>query len=131
MIDEDWFDRGKSDLKGVRSVEHVGAFRARPIEVRQIAGVLLLLSLLLPALVSGTRRDWVEGLGLTLLSSPLLAWLSIPLRPSDDLFDETYRRQAEAMDVLALILLWTWPWTCAVPFVAIGRCVRILLPGVL
>jgi hypothetical protein len=130
-FDENWFDREKSDLKGAPGVGHVGACRRRSIEVRQIAGLLLLLSPLLPSLVSGTRQDWVEGLGLTLLSSPLLAWLSIPLRPSDDLFDETYRKQAEAMDVLALIILWTWPWTCAAPFLAIGRCVQILLPGVL
>ena len=52
----------------------------------QLAGVFLLFSLLSPALVAGTCRDWAEGLGLTLLSSPLLAWLLIPLRPSDDLF---------------------------------------------
>ena len=131
MIDEDWFNWGKSDLEGAQSVEHVGAPRPRPIEGWQIPGVLLLLVLLLPALVTGTRQDWVEGLGLTLLSSPLLAWLSIPLRPSDDLFDETYRRRAEAIDVLALILFWTWPWTCAALLVAIERCVRVVLPDVL
>ena len=124
-FDERWFDGEKSDLKGAQGVGKVRTFRRKSIEVRQLAGVVLLVSLLLPTLVSGTRQDWVEGLGLTVVSSPLLAWLFIPLRPSADLLDETYRRQAQAMDTLAVILLWTWPWTYAAPFVVIARCVRI------
>ena len=94
----------------------------------QLAGVFLLFSLLSPALVSGNSQDWAEGLGLTLLSSPLLAWLLIPLRPSDDLFDEANRRRAESSTLLATVLIWTWPWTCFAPLAAIVRCIRMLRP---
>jgi hypothetical protein len=131
MIDEDRFDRETWDASATGCGMHPGRRGKTLINGWQIAGVFLSFFLLSPALVSGRAGDGADSLGLTLLSLPLLAWLFIPLRRSDDLFDQTERKRAEAMDVLALILLWTWPWTCAAPFVAIGRCVRILLPGVL
>jgi hypothetical protein len=129
MVDDDWSDRETSGSKaaGAGKVGH------RPGKASlngwQIAGVILEFFLLSPALVTGRAHDWAEGLGLTLLSSPLLAWLLIPLRRSDDLFDETSRKRAEVVDALALILLWTWPWTCAAPVVGVGRCIQFLQYG--
>jgi hypothetical protein len=128
MIDEDWFDRETWDGNAVGTGKDVHRIGKTSINGWQIAGVSLVFFLLSPALVTGRPHDWADGLGLTLLSAPLLAWLFIPLRHSDDLFDETARKRAELVDVLALVLLWTWPWTCAIPLIAIGRCIQILQP---
>jgi hypothetical protein len=129
MVDDDWLDRETSDLNAAGARKDVHRLGETSINGWQIAGVFLVFFLLSPALVTERADDWADGLGLTLLSSPLLAWLFIPLRRSADLFDETARRRTEIVDALALVLLWTWPWTCFAPIVAIGRCIQILHPG--
>jgi hypothetical protein len=126
MIDEDCFDREKSEANAARAGSRVSLLRQTPINGWQTAGIFLVFLLLLPALVTERADDWADSLGLALLCSPLLAWLFIPLRRSADLFDETARKRTEIVDALALVLLWTWPWTCLAPIVAIGRCIQIL-----
>jgi hypothetical protein len=129
MVDDDRLDWEASGLNAAGAGKDVHRLREPSINGWQIAGALLVLLLLAPALVTERADDWADGLGLTLLSSPLLAWLFIPLHRSADLFDETARKRTGIVDALALVLLWTWPWTCLAPIVAIGRCIEILLPS--
>jgi hypothetical protein len=119
-------DQAGVALKAVSLAHHHRRTQAMYFDGWKVAGVGLFSILVSPALMRGTRQDWVEGFHATLHSSPLLAWLIIPLRRSDDQFDETNRRRAKLIDTLAIVLLWTWPWTCGAPLVAVVRWLQML-----
>jgi hypothetical protein len=128
MAHEDWLDHEWVDLNEAVKGDHNGSAQGMSLDGWQMAGVFLLCALVAPALIKGTSEAVVECLGAALLSSPLLAWLLIPLRRSDDLFDQTNQRRAEYIDTLAIVLIWTWPWTCVVPLAAVARSLLIILP---
>jgi hypothetical protein len=115
MIDKDHIDSGMSNARARLGGSYSASIGRPSINGCQIAALFLLFCLFSPALVTGRSRDWSEGLVLTLLLSPLLAWLFLPQGRSDDLFDESDHRRSDIVEILALILLSTRPLTCFAP----------------
>jgi hypothetical protein len=127
MTHDDWADQGGVDLKKAAEGHDHRLDGWATLDGWQMAGLFLLSALIPQVILSRTGQDFTEGLGAIVLSVPLLAWLLVPLRRSDDLFDEANRRRAELIDTLAIILIWTWPWTCCVPLVAAVRSILLLV----
>ena len=128
MMHDDWVDQKWVHPDEAAEGQHDGPARKMSLDGWQAAGVFLLSVLITPALIKGTSEAGVQCLGTTFLSSPLLAWLLIPFRPSDDLFDQATHGRAELMDTLAIVLIWTWPCTCVLPLLAVARWLLKLLP---
>jgi hypothetical protein len=127
MTHDDWEDQASVDLKNAAEGYRHCLGRWSSLDGWQMAGALLLFALLPQIILRRTSQDFTEGLGAIVLSVPLLAWLFIPLRRSDDLFDEANRRRAELVDTVAIVLIWTWPWTCCVPLVAAVQSIQLLV----